>query len=200
MAKVSIKGVARSARAADKALRGKPAASGRAADSLQNFAANLGIGLPNQLSGSTYGFNPITRNRTLLEWIMRGTWLGGVAVRVVAEDMTRAGVDIRGDVDPQDIEHLERAAVTFNVWKEVCDTISWARLYGGCICVMLIDGQDMATPLNLGSVGKGQFKGLLTLDRWMVDPSLNELVTEYGPDLGMPKFYTVLATAPAVIK
>jgi phage-related protein (TIGR01555 family) len=34
----------------------------------------------------------------------------------------------------------------------------------------------------------------------MVDPSLNDLVTELGPDLGLPKYYSVLATAPAMIR
>jgi hypothetical protein len=32
------------------------------------------------------------------------------------------------------------------------------------------------------------FKGLLVLDRWMVEPSLNNLVSDPGPDLGLPKF------------
>jgi phage-related protein (TIGR01555 family) len=201
MPKVSIKGVARSLKAEDVKLRKEREKNlSRTADSLQNFAANLGIGTDTLASASTYGFNPITRIRTLLEWIHRGSWLGGVAIDLVAEDMTRAGVDIRGDVDPDDIEHLERAADTYHIWQEVSSTVKWSRLYGGAICVMLIDGQDMSTPLKLETVGKGQFKGLLTLDRWMVDPSLNDLVTEYGPYLGLPKYYTVLATAPAIIK
>ncbi|UCL89307.1 DUF1073 domain-containing protein [Pseudomonas sp. HS-18] len=46
---------------------------------------------------------------------------------------------------------------------------------------------------------KGQFKGLLVLDRWLVQPSLENLVTEFGPNLGKPKFYTVVADAQALI-
>ncbi|MEG2433168.1 MAG: DUF1073 domain-containing protein, partial [Acinetobacter sp.] len=42
------------------------------------------------------------------------------------------------------------------------------------------------------TVSKGQFKGLLVLDRWMVQPSMQDLVTEYGPHYGMPKFYDVI--------
>ena len=199
MAKVSIAAAARRAQRADAKLR---QASGKnwakTADSLQNFAANLGVGLDNQLSASTYGFNPITRVRTLLEWIHRGSWLGGVAVDVVADDMTRAGVDIRGDLDPELIAHLERAVTSYNIWPQISDTEKWARLYGGALAVTLIDGQDPRTPLNLDRVGKGQFKGLLVLDRWMVEPTLNDLVTELGPDMGNPKFYNVTADAPAL--
>jgi phage-related protein (TIGR01555 family) len=199
LSKVSIKNTVRDAKREDKAARLARTAS-KTTDSMVNFAANFGIGADNLMSTTTYGFNPITRNRILLEWIHRGSWLGGVAVDVVADDMTRAGVDIRGELKPDKIEQIEQAVSRLGVWSAVSDTVKWSRLYGGAIAVMLIEGQDMATPLRLETVAKDQFKGLLALDRWMVDPSLNDLVTDLGPDLGNPKFYTVLATAPAVIK
>lgn len=167
-------------------------------DSFQNFAAKLGIGADNQLSSSTYGFNPVSRYRTILEWMHRGSWLGGVAVDIIADDMTKMGVDLKGDLEPDYIQQLERAAVTWNIWGELNDTIKWARLYGGAIAVMMIDGQDPATPLNIDRVGKGAFRGLLVLDRWMIEPSLNDLVSEPGPDLGLPKYYSVVADAPAI--
>src|SRR5580765_1791420 len=44
---------------------------GFTADSFQNFAANLGLGTDNISSGASYGFNPISRVRTLLEWMHR---------------------------------------------------------------------------------------------------------------------------------
>jgi uncharacterized protein len=167
-------------------------------DSFVNFAHNLGIGSDNPMTSSSYGFNPITRNRTLLEWVHRGSWLGGVAIDVVADDMTRAGIEIRGDMPPDRIEELEESAVTLGVWNQINDTIKWARLYGGAVAVMLIDGQDTATPLRLNTIRKGQFCGLMPLDRWMVEPSMSDLVTDFGPNLGLPKFYSVTAQAPAL--
>lgn len=169
-------------------------------DSFVNFGANMGMGADNPMSGSTYGFNPITRNRTLLEWIHRGSWLGGVAVDVVADDMTRTGVEHLGSMPPEDIETIDEAAQAMGVMSKVNETIKWSRLYGGAIAVLLIDGQDTATPLRLNTIRKGQFRGLLVLDRWMVEPSLNDLVTEMGPDMGKPKFYHVVATAPGLSK
>src|SRR5882757_10026576 len=70
--------------------------TGRAntADAYQNFQQSIGLGTDNALTNSTYGFNPITRIRVLLEWIYRGSWLGGMAVDIIADDMTRAGIDI----------------------------------------------------------------------------------------------------------
>jgi hypothetical protein len=32
----------------------------------------------------------------------------------------------------------------------------------------------------------------MALDRWMVNPSYNDLVTDYGPEFGKPKFYKVV--------
>jgi hypothetical protein len=167
-------------------------------DSFTNFAQKMGVGADNPLSTSSYGFNPVTRVRTLLEWIHRGSWVGGVAVDVIADDMTREGVDLEGELDPDDISRLHREANRLNIWAQVRDTVAWSRLYGGCLAVMLIDGQDSSTPLRLDTIGKGDFKGLLVLDRWMVEPSMGDLVTEYGPHLGLPKYYKVTADAPAL--
>ena len=167
-------------------------------DSFVNFAHSLGVGTNNPLTSSTYGFNPITKQRVLLEFIHRGSWLGGVAVDVVADDMTKAGVEIISDLDPRDISRIEERAIELGVWGSINEAIKWSRLYGGSIAVFLIDGQNLATPLRLDTIKEGQFKGLCTLDRWMVEPSLNDLITEYGPNLGLPKFYRVTAQAQAL--
>jgi len=167
-------------------------------DSFVNFAHKLGIGADNALTSGTYGYNPITRNRILLEWMYRGSWLAGVAIDVVADDMTRNGVDFVNEMGPAEAEAIEHEAINLNIWGQTNETIRWSRLYGGSIAVMLVDGQDPATPLRLETVGKDQFKGLLVLDRWMIEPSLEDLVTDYGPHLGLPKYYKVQSNAPAL--
>ena len=40
-----------------------------AVDSFVNFAQKMGVGADNPMTGGTYGFNPISRNRLMLEWI-----------------------------------------------------------------------------------------------------------------------------------
>lgn len=203
--KVSAKGTAAHQKSAERALvkqktqdarKSLKAIGAKTGDSFQNFALNLGQGTNNALSSSTYGFNPITRVRTELEWIHRGSWLGGVAVDIPADDMTREGVTILSDMTPDEKETLEEMADDLDVWNQLNNWIKWAGLYGGAILVPLIDGQDLSTPFNPERVGKGQFKGLLVLDRWMVEPSLEDLVTQPGPDLGKPRFYRVTSDAP----
>lgn len=196
-AKRSIERAAKSALTKDEKARAKAQAKS-VTDSFVNFAANLGIGSDNLMSGSTYGFNPVTRNRTMLEWIHRGSWLGGLAVDIVADDMVRAGVELEGEIDPADIRRIEESITSLKVWEGTGNVVRWSRLYGGALGVILIDGQDPSTPLRINTIRKGQFCGLQVLDRWMVEPSLNDLVTDLGPDLGLPKYYRVTPNAPAL--
>jgi phage-related protein (TIGR01555 family) len=200
--KHSIARVARREVTADTKHRAKvakqAAKAGLTTDSFVNFAHKMGIGADNALSTATYGFNPVTRLRTVLEWIHRGSWLGGMAVDLIADDMTKMGVELQSDLRPNQLQKVEEAAVSLGIWSRLNETIKWARLYGGAIAVMMVDGQRYETPLRLETIGKGQFKGLMVLDRWMVEPSLNDLITVAGPELGLPKFYTVATDAPAL--
>lgn len=164
-------------------------------DSFQNFLTRTGVGTGNANDGATYGFNPVSRNRIRLENCYRGSWVAGVAIDAIAEDMTREGVEIQGEDKPDDLQALEMEVGRLQLWPQLCETIKWSRLYGGSIGYLMIDGQSADTPLRLDSVSKGQFRGILPLDRWMAQPSLTHLVTDLGPDFGKPKFYEVLPDA-----
>lgn len=187
--------VARDEKAALKLVRQRASTQ----DSFQNFAARVGIGTGNLSDASTYGFNPISRVRTLLEWMYRGSWIVGRVVDCIAEDMTKAGVTWQDQADPKSVERLGTAFTKFQVWLRFQQTTKWARLYGGAICFIEIDGQDPSTPLRLDTVGRNSFRGLTVFDRWMIEPSMANLVQAQGdPDRGLPKFYRVTADAPAL--
>lgn len=194
VARVASKTLRADKKARDAAAKGKMPA----VDSFVNFAQKMGIGADNPLTSGSYGFNPITRQRILLEWIHRGSWLGGVAVDLLADDMTKMGIEIQSELDPDSIKTIHEAATTLQIWPKINETIKWSRLYGGAVGYMMVDGQDPKTPLRLETIGKGQFKGIYPLDRWMVEPSMSQLVTEMGPEMGLPKYYRVVADAPAL--
>jgi phage-related protein (TIGR01555 family) len=161
-------------------------------DSFENFLTRTGINAGNLSSAGTYGFNPISRIRIKVEWAYRGSWVVGTIVDCVAEDMTRDGIELQADASPDEISEFEKAQLDeLQVWNEMCDTVKWGRLYGGSCGFIMIDGQKPETPLDPDSVGKGQFRGVFPLDRWALFPSLNDLVSEMGPDLGNPKYYEV---------
>lgn len=173
----------------------------RTGDSFQNFEARLGYGTCNLTSQSDYSIDYLSRNRFRLEAQYRSSWICGKAIDLVAEDMTKAGIEINSEgMAPGQDELLTAYWKKLRIWKKLCETIKWARLYGGCIAVMLIDGQALETPLRIDTITKDQFKGLMVLDRWCMTPSLTNLVTELGPELGKPKYYDVLADGVALAK
>lgn len=170
-------------------------------DGFQNFEAAVGLGTGNQMSSGGYGYTPLTRNRQELEFMYRGSWIVRQAVSVPADDMTRAGVDFSGlgrelGPDGQEIERdpvrLQNLLERLNIWGALASTIRWARLYGGAIGVIMIEGQDLSAPLDPETVTKGQLKGILPLDRWALAPS-SQLVNVLGPDFGKPVGYAVTA-------
>ena len=164
-------------------------------DTFQNFAAKTGIGTQNLSSGNTYGFNPISRIHTLLEWMYRGSWIVGVAVDCVADDMTREGVTLSTTLKPEETEKLQSAQRRLQIWQSLNMVAKWARLYGGAVGFIDIEGQDPETPLRLETIEKDQFNGITPMDMWMLVPDLTRAVKRAGPDFGLPEFYTVIATS-----
>lgn len=164
-------------------------------DSFQNMTARVGLQAENIQSKSTYTNDFISRNRQVLESAYRTSWIAAAAVNAIADDMTREGVTLLGDLDVEVEENIERMATKLKVWQGLNSTVRWARLYGGAVGLLMIDGQDVSTPLRMDAVAKDQFKGIYVLDRWMLQPTLNDVITDMTPDLGKPKFYDTIQDA-----
>lgn len=170
----------------------------RTVDGYSNPQARLGTNTDNLQTGGTYIANYTSRNRNLLEMAYRSSFLVGAAVDAIADDMTRKGISIVSRMKPGERGRLDNLWDEAAIWDELNNGLKWSRLYGGAIVVAMIDGQDMSTPLNIDTIGKGQFKGLLSIDRWSLTPSYNDLVTDYGPDFGKPKYYKVGSSAQGI--
>lgn len=166
-------------------------------DTYANFAANIGYGTQNLSSAASYTYTPLSRNHFQLEMMYRSSWLTRQIVDAPAEDMTRAGITIESEMPPDDIDALMQSWQSWRIWQALQRAAKWGRLYGGAIAVIVIEGQDMATPLRVESVGLDQFKGLLVYDRWMLNPDIEDVVTSFGPDHGLPKFYTIVTDVKA---
>lgn len=166
----------------------------RTADSYNNIPARVGMQTPNQHSESQYLPNFTSRNRLEIEWAYRSSWIIGSAVDSIADDMTRKGIRITSEMDPKARGVIESQFDALEVWDKLNDVIKWSRLYGGAVGYIMIEGQDPSTPLRLETIGEGSFKGILPLDRWQVNPNLQERITELGPHFTMPKYYDLVTT------
>jgi phage-related protein (TIGR01555 family) len=162
----------------------------RFADGVSNALLRIGPNTQNTFQKTRYipEFKSMERNQ--LEWAYQGSWICGLAVDIIAEDMTREGVDIKAS-DPAVVDKINTQMDDLGVWNSLCDAIKWSRLYGGSIAVMLIDGDDMSKPL--GKIRPGSFKGLYVLDRWQLDQTLGSTVQTLGADFGKPEFYTIVS-------
>lgn len=163
----------------------------KTADGFDNFVSRIGLRNDNTLSASTYVFDLITRNRIKLEAAYRGSWIAGVVVDSIAEDMTRAGLDILAAKDDGDVRKIHNAVSRLQLWQSYCSLKKWGRLYGGGIGVIQIKGQDMSTPLDIETISKGQFQGIVVFDRWMVNPIIQDPI-DSGPEMGLPKYYEIV--------
>ena len=160
-------------------------------DGLTNLVARLGLQADNLNRHAFYSFDMLTKNRVQLEAMYRGSWIAGAAVDAIAEDMTRAGIQVRGDENPERVEQLQSALSRLGIWDALLYLLKWGRLYGGALAFIVVDGQDAATPLEYDTIARGQFAGLRVYDRWQVAPSLDRIV-QGGADDGLPMFYDVL--------
>lgn len=165
-------------------------------DGFDNFVSRLGLNNNNTLSAGLYVLNLMTRNRIQLEAAYRGSWIVGRVVDCIAEDMTRAGIDITTNEGEEDIKDIQAAISRLRLWSSLRDNIQWGRLYGGGIAVIQIKGQKLDTPLNIDSVGKQQFEGLAIFDRWQLNPDLTKII-QSGPDIGLPEYYDIVTAETA---
>ncbi|MDH4163314.1 MAG: DUF1073 domain-containing protein [Nitrospirota bacterium] len=163
----------------------------KTADGFDNFVSRIGLRNDNTLSAGTYTFDLITRNRIKLEAAYRGSWVVGAVVDSIAEDMTRAGLDIMSAKDDGDVRKIQNGISRLQLWQSICDGTKWGRLYGGGIGVIQIEGQDLSTPLDVTTIAKGQFRGIVVFDRWMVNPVVQNPI-DSGPDMGLPSFYQIV--------
>lgn len=162
-------------------------------DSYANFMQRVGFGANNTLSRSEYVFNDLTNNNRQLEAQYRGSWIVGALVDSIADDMCREGITLRSNQAADKLDKIYAAYTNLRIWESLADTIRWARLYGGAIAVMQIEGHDLATPLDPNTISKGQFKGLAVYDRWQLQPDQNNLI-QSGYDIGLPAYYRIITS------
>lgn len=160
-------------------------------DGFDNFVSKLGLNNDNALSAGSYYFNLITRNRILLEAAYRGSWIVGVIVDAVADDMTREGINVTTNKGEENLKEFKSALSRLKIYQSLNALIKWGRLYGGAIAVLQIKGQNLSTPLNLDTIAKDQFQGIVVYDRWQLNPVLTKLI-DSGPDMGLPAYYDIV--------
>ena len=155
------------------------------------------------MASGTFLRSGLTANTQLLTTTYRECWLATRIIDTPAEDMTRSWYTLTGKFDPDDLADLRRLEARHSVKQELTDAIRWARLYGGSLALMVIDGEGdrLDEPLDLELLPPECFQGLLVLDQSMgISPSI-ELETDLNdPDYGLPMYSDGLSAEANVLR
>lgn len=163
-------------------------------DGYTNQLASLGEASPT-MSAGTFVRSGLTEQQEQLSVIYRECSIAKRIIDMPSEDMTRAWYTLSSaQVDETDLNNLKALEARHIIKQELTNSIRWARLYGGSIAIMIIEGEEerMDRPLNLNAVRPGAFKGVLVADLTQgVTPSMELEEDLDDPDYGLPEFYEV---------
>ena len=179
----------------EQAMGVQAAGNSQAFDSFTNVLARTGYGTPNLAEGTEY----VLRRFTLSYWnlisMYEGSWITRRIVELPAQCMVKAWPRLTSEIEPTDITRIDRALRRTNAKAQILTSITWARLFGGAGCLIAVKGQDkeLDQPLDLDSIGVGDFSGLIPFDRWAgIYPGTNVCEDISRPiDFGLPESYEV---------
>jgi len=165
----------------------------KALDAYSNPPANLGFGANNLSQTAGYIMERFTWDYYTLNILFRNNWIAKAIIEKPANEMLKNGFEIHSELDPDKVTKIMNVYTRTKTNAKFLQCLKWARLYGGCILVPMIEGQDdLSKPLDFDTIMPDSYKGCFVVDRWSgISPSL-EIVDEIDdPDFGKPKYYTI---------
>lgn len=157
-------------------------------DGLENVVAGLGTDRDKR-SYSVWA-DPRILTRQELENMYRGSWLAKKIVNAVADDMTREWLHVTFDGEELGTT-IEQAEKRFALKRKTNEALKWSRLYGGAVIIIGTRDRNLAKPLDVKNVRKGDLRYLHVVDRWRLSSagSLNRDLE--SPNFGMPDSYVL---------
>lgn len=164
-------------------------------------------------SFDSYDINGMLYNWYLWTALYVSSWVFARAIDRPATDMIRAGWKIVPELKEDKLEIKNEAGkivvqnVRFNhslfntkmreMIQPIIQALKWSRLYGGAICCLLTEEEDVAVyEKPLEKLEKGKPFRLLPADRWQqVFPSANMVTDVKSIDYNTPEYYSVRTDA-----
>ncbi len=171
----------------------------RAADGYLNEFGNYGQTGSNIASAGQYINNYITRQPVTLRAMYRTSFLIRRVCDSRAEDMTKAGIRIDSDLQPDAIESVQNKLKGLQFWQQLSDVIRWSNLFGTAFLMPVLDGHDTEKPIDINAIGQGDLIGFQVFDRWQVIPSWEDgRILSLGRDNGYPIYYRSIANGMGI--
>jgi phage-related protein (TIGR01555 family) len=159
-------------------------------DTLTNVAAGLGTD-KDKRSYSRFTFSDVSDAE--LESMYLSDWLSAAIVDIPVNDMTRKWREYSApSLDDDQIKQLKAAEQRILLRPKVVDAEKWARLYGGAVILMGVDGAGKPDePLELDKVQPGSLKFLRVLDKQFIQPGEINTSDPLSESFLMPQTYRV---------
>lgn len=157
-------------------------------DRLSNFVSGLGTSKDKKIA-NVYGFNLIDAQQ--LNAMHRSDWMARKVVDIIPDDMTREWREWQAEENiVEQIEKVERQPQV-NIQAKVNEAMQLARLRGGAVLVLGVDGAGLPSEeLVLDRVKQGALKYVHVLGRDQVSfDDVDRDIT--SPFYGEPKIWTV---------
>lgn len=162
-------------------------------DAFQNQMARLGFGQPNLNEGADYPLTRMSQNYNLFTSLYRSSWIVRKIVDVFPSDMVKNWIKFNSSLDPEKISKINSVIRKTKTKEKIKEGLRWARLYGGAVGLILIDGdEDLSEPLDYDTIMLDDYKGLLIFDRWngiYPDIELEDDISD--EEYGYPKYYSI---------
>jgi phage-related protein (TIGR01555 family) len=164
-------------------------------DGFVNLLTGLGV-VGKDPRQSAYGSGPMTWSREEMDNLYSGDDMIRRICDLPAKTMTRKWLQIHGVDDPQAAADILEAGRKLGIKKSVKQAITWARLHGSALVIMVInDGRPMDEPVNEERIQ--EIEALVVLDRW--DLQIESVNTEFGANFNKPETYQILFSAATSI-
>lgn len=156
----------------------------RTTDGLVNVVSGLGT-WKSKRSHNTFQYGVLT-DWQQLDAAYQTNWLARQIVEIPAEDMMREWRTIKC-AEADDIRIEEDRLM---VGPCVQEAVTWARLYGGG-GILMLTGQDLAKPLDVNKIRKGDLSRLIVFDRFDMQVMTLNTWNVLAPNYLAPEFYTI---------
>ena len=116
-------------------------------------------------------------------------WIAAKGVNIPIDDATRKWRNLLIK-DPEEKKEVEDIMSKFDVKGKINLAMKWARVFGGSVIIIVIDGEDPEEPLDIERIRPDSLKNLIVLDRYNIHPGTidrNILSDNYGS----PEYYMV---------
>ena len=165
----------------------------RALDAYVNPAANLGAGANNLAETAGYIMQRMTWDYWTLNILFRNNWIAKAIIEKPANEMMKNEFVLQSELEPEKLTKIMKVWEKTKTQKKFLECLKWARLYGGCLFIPMIEGQeDLSKPLDLDTIEVDSYKGGFNIDRWSgVSPSLETVSDIADPEFGEPEYYLV---------